>query len=106
MVFYCRRMRIALNGSTVGPCPLDEELDAAAAAGFQVVELRAPKLEGVDDLDARLKARGLQAWTVNSLEGVGERHLLESARRMAARAASIGCPYVICVPGRQRAGLE
>jgi len=85
---------------------LDEELTAAAAAGFTLVELRAPKLEGVTDLKQRLASNGLQVWSINSLEGAGERDLDEQARVQAARAAECGAPYVICVPGRRRGGLE
>jgi 2-keto-myo-inositol isomerase len=99
-------MRIALNGSTLGPCDLDEELTAAAEAGFRLVELRAPKLDGVTDLRRRLDSRGLRACSVNSLEGAGERDLREQARRQAAWAAGCGAPYVVCVPGRRRDGLE
>lgn len=99
-------IRVALNGSTLGPCPLDEELAAAAAAGFSLVELRAPKLEGVADLPERLRRHGLAAWSINSLEHVGEADLLEEARRLAAAAAAVGCPYVLAVPGRTRKGLE
>ena len=99
-------MRIALNGSSLGACSLDEELDAAAAAGFSLVELRAPKLQGVTDLSRRLSSRRLRAWTINSLEGAGERDLREEARKQAAWAAACGAPYVVCVPGRQREGLE
>jgi 2-keto-myo-inositol isomerase len=99
-------MRLALNGSTLGPCTLAEELDAASRAGFSLVELRAPKLEGVRNLAGLLSAHGIQAWSVNSLEGAGERDLDEEARRLAAWAASCGCPYVVCVPGRERQGLE
>ena len=99
-------MQIALNGSTLGPCSHNEELDAADAAGFRLVELRAPKLEGVTDLGRRLTSRGLRALSVNSLEGAGERDLREPARRQAAWAAAGGAPYVVCVPGRRRDGLE
>ena len=99
-------MQIALNGSTLGPCSLDEELSAAAGAGFGLVELRAPKLEGVTDLRRRLETRGLRALSVNSLEGAGERDLREEALRQAGQAAACGAPYVVCVPGRRRDGLE
>jgi 2-keto-myo-inositol isomerase len=99
-------MQIALNGSTLGPCGLDEELTAAAQAGFRLVELRAPKLDGVTDLRRRLDDRGLEAVSVNSLEGAGERDLREAARRQAGWAAACGAPYVVCVPGRRREGVE
>lgn len=75
-------MRIALNGSSLGACSLDEELDAAAAAGFSLVELRAPKLEDVTDLSRRLSSRRLQAWTINSLEGPAKG---TCARRLGGR---------------------
>lgn len=98
-------MQIALNGSTLGPCSLNEELSAAAGAGFRLVELWAPRLEGVTDLRQRLASRGLRALSVNSLEGAGERDLREPARWQAGMAAA-GAPYVVCVPGRRRDGLE
>lgn len=98
-------MRISLNGSTLGPCPLDEELRAAAGAGFKLVELRALKLAAVGDLRRRLQANGLAAWTINSLEGAGERNLEEEARSISAAAAACGCPYIVCVPGRRLKGL-
>ncbi len=97
-------MKIALNGSTLGPCSLDEELNSAAEAGFELVELRAPKLEGSHGLRRRLDERGLSAWSINSLEGVGDLH--EEARKLAGWAAQCGAPYVVCVPGRRRDGLD
>jgi 2-keto-myo-inositol isomerase len=100
-------VRAALNGATLGPCSLEEELATAAAAGFDLVELRAPKLDETDSLRAVLAAHGLNAWSINSLEAVGEAQGLEAeARRLAAIAGAAGCPYVLCVPGTVRAGLE
>jgi 2-keto-myo-inositol isomerase len=100
-------MRIALNGSSLGDCPLEEELAEAAAAGFDLVELRAPKLAAAGGRGPGLLRRhGLQAWSVNSLEGAGDRDLTEVARQQAAWAAECGAPYVVCVPGRRRDGLE
>lgn len=99
-------MRLALNGSTLGACSFAEELAAAASAGFQLVELRAPKLAGIDDPGSLLRANGLSAWSINSLDGTGDGDLAEEARRQAAWAASCDCPYVSCVPGRRRDGLE
>lgn len=99
-------MRIACNGSTLGEIPLEEELAAVAAAGFELVELRAPKLARAADPAGLLRRNGLQAWSVNSLERAGERELREEARRQAAWAAECGAPYVVCVPGAVREGLE
>lgn len=100
-------MRIALNGSTLGDCPLEEELREAAAAGFELVELRAAKLAPAPGRAPELLRRhGLGAWSVNSLEGAGDRELREDAARLAAWAAACGAPYVVCVPGRRRDGLE
>lgn len=58
------------------------------------------------DLRQHLTSNGLRAWSINSLEGAGERELGEQARVMASLAAECGAPYVICVPGRRRQGLE
>lgn len=99
-------MRIACNGSTLGAIPLEEELAAVAAAGFELVELRAPKLARTQDPAGLLRRHGLRAWSVNSLEGAGERELRAEARRQAAWAAACGAPYVVCVPGPRREGLE
>jgi 2-keto-myo-inositol isomerase len=99
-------VKIALNGSTLGPCSLDEELNSAAEAGFELVELRAPKLEGSHGLRRRLDERGLSAWSINSLEWAGDRDLHEEARKLAGWAAQCGAPYVVCVPGRRRDGLD
>lgn len=99
-------VRIACNGSTLGAMPLDAELAAAAAAGFELVELRAPKLAAARDPAALLRRHGLEAWSVNSLERAGEHDLLEEARRQAGWAAACGAPYVVCVPGSRRDGLE
>jgi 2-keto-myo-inositol isomerase len=100
-------MQLALNGATLGPCSLDDELAAASAAGFELVELRADKLGGAAELSAGLRAHGLRAWTINSIEGVGESTgLAPEARRLARLAAAAQCPYVVCVPGRAREGLE
>jgi 2-keto-myo-inositol isomerase len=99
-------LRIALNLSTLAPAGLEAQLAEAAAAGFRLVELRAPALAAVADLAALLRREGLETWSVNSLEGAGERDLREEARRQAAWAAECGAPYVVCVPGRKLAGLE
>lgn len=99
-------MRICLNCSTLEPAGFDAELDAAAAAGFRIIELRAPRLAETRDPAAALRARGLEAWAINSLEGAGEKDLTESAKRQAGWAAQTGAPYVVCVPGRRREGLE
>jgi 2-keto-myo-inositol isomerase len=98
-------MVIAINLSTLGDIPLDDQLAAAAGAGFEMVELRAPQLVGVTDLAARLAAHGLRACSINSLEGVGERDLLDEAGRLSELAASCGCPYVVAVPGRRQDSL-
>ncbi len=99
-------MRTACNGSTLGELPLEAELEAAAAAGFELVELRAPKLARATDPVGAVRSSGLKAWSVNSLERAGERDLMEEARRQAAWAAACGAPYVVCVPGRVRDGLQ
>jgi 2-keto-myo-inositol isomerase len=99
-------LRIACNGSTLGGIPLEAELEAAARAGFELVELRASKLATAVDPARVLESNGLRAWSVNSLERAGERDLREEARRQASWAAACGAPYVVCVPGGVRDGIE
>lgn len=102
--------RSVLNTSTIidpfGPVPLEEELAACHDAGYTEVELRGPRVAGRADLPALLDAHELTALSVNAVElGRGD-EAVEQAAQYAEVAAACSIPYVLCVPGPQRDGLE
>lgn len=93
--------------------PLDsaEEVRQAAAAGFDLIEFRAPKIawwlerEALDDIRRQIDAPGIRPLSINAIEQAntrppdGRRALLDECERMAGWAAALGCPYVIAVAG-------
>lgn len=100
-----------LNGATTMPLEQASEVRLAGAAGFDLIEFRAPKLEeflrqgSLADLRGLLAAAGLKALSINALEQVntrpagGEKALEAECERMGAWAQGLQCPYVIAVPG-------
>lgn len=110
-------MKLALNGATTMRADLDEDIRAAAAAGFDCLEIWAAKLRKylaagrtTGDLKASLAAHGLAPYSINSIErvtfreGAGREALLAECEELSRAAAEIGCPYVVVVPGLLPAG--
>lgn len=99
--------RWAMNTATLGGRCLEEALDACARAGFTEVELRGPELIGRLDIEELLVAHGINAISISAVELSGTRaEAVDQAKRYAELAASASIPYVLCVPGRARDGLE
>lgn len=98
------------------PADLETDIRAAAAAGFDLVELRSNKLydylepKTVDDLKALLAQTGIGVLSINTLEHVTWRSeedstaIKEECRRLCEISQAIGCPYVLSVPGWLRQG--
>ena len=109
-------MKLALNGATTMTADLETDIRSAAAAGFDLVELRSNKLytylEGhtVDDLKALLKETGIGVLSINTLEHITWRTaedyeaIKEECERLSSISAAIGCPYVLSVPGALQQG--
>ncbi len=109
-------MKIALNGATTMTADLETDIRAAAAAGYDLVELRSNKLyeyletHSVEDLKALLAETGIGVLSINTLEHITWRSdedyaaIKEECAKLCEISAAIACPYVLSVPGALRQG--
>ena len=109
-------MKLAINGATTMTADLETDIRSAAAAGFELTELRSNKLydyletRTVDDLKALLADANVGVLSINTLEHITWRSAEDYAAikaecaRLSEIAAAIGCPYVLAVPGALRQG--
>ena len=109
-------MKIALNGATTMTADLETDIRAAAAAGYDLVELRSNKLydylvgHSVDDLKTLLDENNIGVLSINTLEHItwrtDEDHaaILAECAKLCEISTAIGCPYVLSVPGALRQG--
>lgn len=105
-------MKIALNGATTMHADLTTDIQAASAAGYELIELWASKLREflktntVADLKMLLKTNNLEPYSINSIEHITFRNAEDYARIKAECeeyskiAGEIKCPYVVVVPGK------
>lgn len=103
--------KFGLNGATTQPLDQATEIRLAGAAGFDLIEFRAPKLEAflrsgsLAELKALLGAARLEPLSINAIEQVNTRPasgaaaLDEECERLAGWAAALGCPTLVVVPG-------
>lgn len=104
-------IQYGLNGATTMPLDQASEVRLAAAAGFDLIEFRAPKIESflqagsLAELKRLLDASGLKALSINALEQVNTRPadgvpaLAAESEKLASWAQALSCPYIIAVPG-------
>jgi 2-keto-myo-inositol isomerase len=109
-------MRLALNGATIMRSPLEGDIDVAAEAGYDALEIWADKLDAylrarsLEDLREQLVKRGLAPWCINSIEDItfrdaaGRRDVLARLDRLSGVARAIGAPSIVVVPGRKPDG--
>ena len=109
-------MRLAINGATTMTADLETDIRSAAAAGFELVELRSNKLydyletHTVEDLKQLLAETGVGVLSINTLEHITWRSdedyaaIKEECEKLSTISAAIGCPYVLSVPGALRQG--
>lgn len=109
-------MKLALNGATTMRADLETDIRAAAAAGYELVELRSNKLydyletKTVDDLKALLAETGIGVLSINTLEHITWRSdedyaaIKDECAKLSEISQAIGCPYVLSVPGALRQG--
>lgn len=109
-------MKLALNGATTMKADLETDIRAAAAAGYELVELRSNKLydyletKTVDDLKALLVETGIGVLSINTLEHITWRSdedyaaIKQECAKLSEISQAIGCPYVLSVPGALRQG--
>jgi 2-keto-myo-inositol isomerase len=111
-------MRACINGATTRPYSLEEDLVAAGAAGFPLVEIWAGKLQTylehhtVAELRQALEAAGVEVAAIcpYRLQCFGDwRQGLAAVERAAALAAELGAPpLLVCpdAPGAEETGPD
>lgn len=111
-------MKLALNGATIMPSPLDQDVEIAAEARFAALEVWAGKIGAyterhpLEQLAAKMRALGVRPWCINSIEDItfrdagGRAALLDETQRMAAIARTLGAPSIVVVPGRRPDGFN
>jgi 2-keto-myo-inositol isomerase len=105
-------MKIALNGATTMRADLTTDIEAASAAGYELIELWASKLRKfletntIADLKTLLDENNLEPYSINSIEHITFRNA-EDYEKIKAEceeysriAGEINCPYVVVVPGK------
>jgi len=105
-------MKLALNGATIMPASLDDDVEIAAECGYAALEVWAGKLDdylarhSLPDLRHHMERAGVQPWCINSIEDItcrdaaGRRDVLAQVERTCAVARAIGAPSIVVVPGR------
>jgi 2-keto-myo-inositol isomerase len=103
-------MKLALNGATTMRADLATDVRAAAAAGFDCLEIWAAKLrkflrEGsAAELKSLLDEHGVEPYSINSIESItfrdadGHARLLAECEELCRTAEEIDCPYIVVVP--------
>ncbi len=109
-------MKSCINGATTMPYSLEQDLQSAAEAGFEAVEIWAPKLEKyletktVQDLKNQLKDYNLKAASLcpYGLGAFGEdkEENTNRIREAAQIAAAIGCNVLLVCPDSPPAGMS
>src|SRR5882672_9909655 len=107
-----KQMKLSFNGATTLKADLETDIKAAAAAGFDYLEIWAAKLReflkthSTSDLKTLFAQSGVKPLSINSIEHITFREIAAYAQikteceEFCSIAAAIGCPYVVVVPGR------
>lgn len=111
-------MKIALNGATTMRADLSTDIRAAAAAGYDLLEIWSAKLyryletKTSDDLAAEFRDAGISPYAINSIEHItfrtpGEYERIKAeCRKLSEIAAAISCPNIVVVPGKLPVGAS
>jgi 2-keto-myo-inositol isomerase len=103
-------MRLALNGATTMRADLATDVRAAAAAGFDCLEIWAAKLRKflksgpAAELKSLLDEYGLEPYSINSIESItfrdaeGRARLRAECEELCRVSSELNCPYIVVVP--------
>ena len=109
-------MKLSFNGATTMKADLATDIRAAAAAGFDYLEIWAAKLRrflesnSTSDLKKLFDECGLKPLSINSIEHITFREaaaytkIKAECEELCAIAEAISCPYIVVVPGKIPAG--
>jgi len=104
------KMLLALNGATTMKADLPTDIRVAGAAGFDLVELWAAKLDTylakhrADDLVKLLLTNRVSPYSINSIEQItfrdaaGRAEVNRRCHQLCEIARAIHCPYLVVVP--------
>jgi 2-keto-myo-inositol isomerase len=105
-------MKLSFNGATTMHADLVTDIRAAAAAGFEYLEIWAAKLRrnvrdhSLDDLKQLFNDHGIRPLSINSIEHITFRserdydRIKAECEQLTEIAAALDCPYVVVVPGK------
>jgi 2-keto-myo-inositol isomerase len=105
-------MKLSFNGATTMRADLVTDVRAAAAAGFDYLEIWAAKLRSnvnehsLRDLKNLFHENKIKPLSINSIEHITFRDedayakIKGRCRELSAIAAAVECPYVVVVPGK------
>jgi len=111
-------MKMALNGATTMKADLETDIRAASEAGFDGLEIWAPKLHtfleshSTRDIKDLFERHKLEPYSINSLEHItfrnagAHRRLLAECEDLCRIASEIRCPYIVAVPSPLPPGLS
>ena len=103
-------MKVALNGATTMNADLETDIRAASSAGFDSLEIWAPKLRtflksrSTADLSSLFATHNVTPYSINSIERItfrdeaSYRALLAECEDLCRIAEAIRCPYLVVVP--------
>lgn len=109
-------MKLSFNGATTMKADLPTDIRAAAAAGFDYLEIWAAKLRkfleenSVADLKTLFIENRIKPLSINSIEHVTLREaaayveIRAECEELSSLAEAIGCPYIVLVPGKLPTG--
>jgi 2-keto-myo-inositol isomerase len=104
-------MLLGLNGATTMKASLWKDIEVAKAAGYELIEIWAAKLDaavaekGLPAVKAALADSGLKPWAINSIEHISfrnaadERGVKDRCRQFTDIANEIDCKNIVVVPG-------
>ena len=104
-------MQLGYNGATTMTSPFETDVRIASEAGYHVLEITASKLdkflESHSIADARnlIDTAKLKTHALNSIEKINFRNtgghiaVLARTRQLAEYARTLGCPWLVAVPG-------
>jgi 2-keto-myo-inositol isomerase len=104
-------MLLGFNGSTTMRATLLEDIEHAEAAGFDLLEIWAPKLRAylkrhsLTELRREFAGRRIRPLSINSIERITfcpnyreTRRVEEELDELGAAAHALGCPYLVVTP--------
>ncbi len=104
-------MLLGFNGATTMTSSFETDVQIAGQAGYDVLEITATKLDkylkshSIDDARKLIDAAKLKTHAINSIEkinfrdAVGHNQVLERTRQLAEYSRTLGCPWLVSVPG-------